>query len=183
MRELRAQHRGRPYRVLYAFDPRRTAILLLGGDKTGDDRWYEVNAPKADVTYDQHLAELKRTAMKTHKWADLKKKTSPKAQQEVEERVKRTVRHLDEIRRARGMTQVTLASAMGVSQAQITKVEHQADLYVSTLRRFVEAMGGELELVARFPDGDAVGVSLTEPRTGDADDENTTLAVASRTHA
>lgn len=41
MRELRIQHRGRPLRVLYSFDPRRTAILLLGGDKTGDDRWYE----------------------------------------------------------------------------------------------------------------------------------------------
>lgn len=106
--------------------------------------------------------------MKTHKWADLKKKMSPKAQQEVEERVERTARHLDEIRRARGMTQVTLASAMGVSQAQITKVEHQADLYVSTLRRFVEAMGGELELVARFPDGEAVGVSLAGLREGEA---------------
>jgi hypothetical protein len=58
MRELRAPHRGRPYRVLYAFDPRRTAILLLGGDKTGDARWYEVNVPRADATYDQYLAEL-----------------------------------------------------------------------------------------------------------------------------
>lgn len=110
--------------------------------------------------------------MKTHKWADLKKKMSPGAQREVEERVSRTARHLDEIRRARGMTQVTLASAMGVSQAQITKVEHQADLYVSTLRRFVEAMGGELELVARFPDGESVGVSLAESHEGD---ESSTL--------
>jgi transcriptional regulator with XRE-family HTH domain len=105
--------------------------------------------------------------MKTHKWADLRKKMSPKAQQEVQERATRTARHLDEIRRARGMTQVTLASAMGVSQAQITKVEHQADVYVSTLRRFVEAMGGELELVARFPDGESVSVSLAESLEAD----------------
>jgi hypothetical protein len=49
--------------VLYAFDPRRTAILLLGGDKTGDDRWYEVNVPKADVTYDQYVAELKEEGL------------------------------------------------------------------------------------------------------------------------
>lgn len=102
--------------------------------------------------------------MKTHKWADLRETMSPKAQREVQERVSRASRHLDDIRRARGMTQVTLASAMGVSQAQITKVEHQADLYVSTLRRFVEAMGGELELVARFPDGESVGVRLAESR-------------------
>ena len=58
MRELRIQHRGRPYRVLYAFDPRRTAILLVGGDKTGDDRWYEVFVPRADRLYDEHLTAL-----------------------------------------------------------------------------------------------------------------------------
>ena len=59
MRELRIQHRGRPYRVLYAFDPRRTAILLFGGDKTGKDRWYEDFVPVADRIYDAHLATLK----------------------------------------------------------------------------------------------------------------------------
>ena len=60
MRELRVQHQGRPYRVLYAFDPRRIGILLLGGDKTGDDRWYEKYVPHADAIYDRHLAELKK---------------------------------------------------------------------------------------------------------------------------
>jgi hypothetical protein len=59
MRELRVQHGGRPYRVLYAFDPRRAAILLLGGDKTGKARWYELNVPRADALYDEHLAQLK----------------------------------------------------------------------------------------------------------------------------
>lgn len=58
MRELRIQHQGRPYRVLYAFDPRRTAILLIGGDKTGQDRWYEEHVPQADDLYDAHLAVL-----------------------------------------------------------------------------------------------------------------------------
>jgi hypothetical protein len=60
MRELRVQHRGRPYRILYAFDPRRTAILLLGGDKTGDDRWYDRMVPKADELYDDHLREIEQ---------------------------------------------------------------------------------------------------------------------------
>ena len=64
MRELRIQVRGRPFRVLYAFDLKRVAILLLGGDKTGDDRWYEVNVPIADQLYDRHLVELKREAKK-----------------------------------------------------------------------------------------------------------------------
>jgi hypothetical protein len=58
MRELRVQHQGRPYRVLYAFDPRRAAILLLGGDKTGNDRWYAENIPIADSLYDEHLRTL-----------------------------------------------------------------------------------------------------------------------------
>jgi hypothetical protein len=60
MRELRIQVHGRPFRVLYAFDPKRAAVLLVGGDKTGDDRWYEVNVPKADRLYDRHLADLKK---------------------------------------------------------------------------------------------------------------------------
>lgn len=59
MRELRIQHKGRPYRVLYAFDPRRMAILLLGGDKTGNDNWYEENVHIADKLYDTHIEELK----------------------------------------------------------------------------------------------------------------------------
>lgn len=58
MRELRVQHAGRPYRILYAFDPRRAAIMLLGGDKTGDKRWYEVQVPKADQLYDTHIETL-----------------------------------------------------------------------------------------------------------------------------
>ena len=58
MRELRTQHDGRPYRTLYAFDPRRAAILLLGGDKTGDGLWYEKHVPLADKLYDEHLNDL-----------------------------------------------------------------------------------------------------------------------------
>lgn len=58
MRELRVQHDGRPYRVLYAFDPRRVAILLIGGDKTGDGRWYQRFIPVAEALYDEHLDEV-----------------------------------------------------------------------------------------------------------------------------
>jgi hypothetical protein len=58
MRELRIQHEGRPYRVLYAFDSRRVGLLLLGGDKTGDDRWYERMVPRADRLFDEHLRDL-----------------------------------------------------------------------------------------------------------------------------
>jgi hypothetical protein len=59
MRELRVQSGGNPLRVFYAFDPRRTAILLIGGDKTGKDRFYEEYVPLADELYDAYLEELR----------------------------------------------------------------------------------------------------------------------------
>jgi len=60
MRELRVQSGGHPLRIFYAFDPRRTAILLIGGDKTGDDRFYDAYIPIADRLYDAYLEELRR---------------------------------------------------------------------------------------------------------------------------
>ena len=59
---------------------------------------------------------------------------------------------LAELRRARLLTQDQLAADLHVNQASIAKLERRTDMYLSTLRRFVEAMGGELEIVARFPD-------------------------------
>ena len=63
MKELRTQSGGRPLRTLYAFDPRRCAILLVSGDKTGDDRFYEKMIPLADRLYDEHLKELKKEGL------------------------------------------------------------------------------------------------------------------------
>ncbi|MBI5603458.1 MAG: type II toxin-antitoxin system RelE/ParE family toxin [Deltaproteobacteria bacterium] len=58
IRELRVQHKGKPYRILYAFDPRRAAILLIGGRKTGGGRWYEQYLPLAERIYEDHLKSL-----------------------------------------------------------------------------------------------------------------------------
>ena len=63
MRELRIQSGGNPLRVFYAFDSRRSAILLIGGDKTGNDRFYETFTPVADELYDIHLAELRKEGL------------------------------------------------------------------------------------------------------------------------
>jgi hypothetical protein len=63
MRELRVQSGGRPLRIFYAFDPRRTAIILVGGDKTGDKRFYKRMIPTADDLYDEYLAELRREGL------------------------------------------------------------------------------------------------------------------------
>ena len=60
MKELRGRAAGALLRVLYAFDPRRTAILLIGGDKSGNPRWYEDYVPIADALFDQHLKQLEK---------------------------------------------------------------------------------------------------------------------------
>jgi hypothetical protein len=58
IRELRIQHKGRPYRVFYAFDPMRDAVLLIGGDKTGNDRFYDEMVPVADRIWEEYLREM-----------------------------------------------------------------------------------------------------------------------------
>jgi predicted XRE-type DNA-binding protein len=74
------------------------------------------------------------------------------------------------LRRARGLSQKTLAGVLHVDQASISKMERRTDMYISTLRSHIEAMGGELEIVARFPDGmvkisNFNGIETTEPGT------------------
>src|SRR3954451_12945642 len=58
LRELRVQCSGRPLRIVYAFDPQRQAVLILGGDKTGDDRFYSRMIPKAETIWERYLKEL-----------------------------------------------------------------------------------------------------------------------------
>lgn len=77
---------------------------------------------------------------------------------------------LQELRRARQLSQDELAQALGVNQATISKMERRADMYISTLRRFVEAMGGELEIMARFREG-SVRIGQFEDLNGDDSDD------------
>jgi hypothetical protein len=60
MKELRVQHQGKPYRILFAFDPRRSAYLIFGGDKTGDAGWYVDAIRRADAIYALHLGEIEK---------------------------------------------------------------------------------------------------------------------------
>lgn len=66
MKELRIQFKGDPVRILFAFDPDRRAVLLLGGTKTGDDRWYRKHVPLADQEFRLHLQEM-QAEKRTHK--------------------------------------------------------------------------------------------------------------------
>jgi DNA-binding XRE family transcriptional regulator len=89
------------------------------------------------------------------KFRDLTARKPPAWHAAVEARKRQllTEMPLHELRRARQLSQEQLAEELGASQPEISKIEHRTDMYVSTLRRFVEAMGGKLEIIAQFPDG------------------------------
>jgi transcriptional regulator with XRE-family HTH domain len=86
----------------------------------------------------------------------LKNKMKPERRAAAEERAKKILAEmpLQELRQARSLTQETLAKNLSVKQAAVSKMENRTDMYISTLRNMIKAMGGDLEIVAKFPDGD-----------------------------
>jgi transcriptional regulator with XRE-family HTH domain len=94
----------------------------------------------------------------------LQAKMAPASRARSEAKAERMIQEmaLDELRAARALTQEHLSTILGVKQAAISKLERRADMYVSTLRHFIEAMGGQLEIRAVFPDGD---VRITQFQT------------------
>jgi predicted XRE-type DNA-binding protein len=89
------------------------------------------------------------------KFNELKIKLSPEAQKRAEALYSRIVAEmpLSELRRARGLSQKALAEVLHIDQPSVSKMERRTDMYISTLRSHIEAMGGELEIIAHFPDG------------------------------
>jgi transcriptional regulator with XRE-family HTH domain len=88
------------------------------------------------------------------KFSELTKDFSPERRERIEatKAFLREDMELAELRQALSLTQATLAQALGIKQAEISKIENRADVFVSTLRRFIQAMGGDLEMRAVFPD-------------------------------
>ena len=91
----------------------------------------------------------------TKKFSSLRSKMGAKARTQSRQRAEELIRvmPLNELRRTRRVTQWTLASAMQTSQSEVSKLEQRTDTYVSTLQSYIRALGGELDIVARFPDG------------------------------
>jgi hypothetical protein len=118
------------------------------------------------------------------KWRALYDKLPQERRNAIEARVKELERELPlhEVRRARALTQVQLAEEMKATQGEISAIEHRTDHYVSTLRRYVAAMGGELEIVARFPDGAVVKIQqFQELDSGDAPETSNAPVLLSAT--
>ncbi len=89
---------------------------------------------------------------------NLMDKMSPERRQKVEDRAQALLLEmaLQELRQTRGLTQQQLADILNLNQAALSKMENQADMRVSTLRRILSAMGGEMKIIARFPDEEVV---------------------------
>jgi DNA-binding transcriptional regulator YiaG len=90
------------------------------------------------------------------KFQELLDKTTPESRARAEARAQAALKEmpLDELRAARELTQEHLAEILNVGQAAISKMERRSDMHISTLRQFVKAMGGQLEIRAVFPDGE-----------------------------
>ena len=103
------------------------------------------------------------------KFAELRARMPPQAQARAQAKAQAmlTEMPLNELRQARGLSQKMLAEVLHVQQPSIAKIEKRTDMYISTLRSHIEAMGGQLEVVARFPDG-AVKISNFSELDADA---------------
>jgi len=88
------------------------------------------------------------------KWSEIRGTFSPEVEEEIRQEVARRGVPLNYIREAKKMTQVKLAETLKISQGSVSTMEKRTDMYISTLRNYIEAMGGELEITARFPEGD-----------------------------
>jgi transcriptional regulator with XRE-family HTH domain len=93
-----------------------------------------------------------------YKWKDVRRTLSPEREARIKRRVETEVGRLPlaELRKARLLTQARLAELLQVNQGAISKMEKRSDMYLSTLRSYVEAMGGQLDIRAVFPDGEVV---------------------------
>lgn len=107
------------------------------------------------------------------KWKELRDKMTPEARADVDARVKtlRAEMPLHKLRQAVKMSQERMADLMDIGQPSVSKIERQTDMYVSTVRSYVEALGGELQIIAKMPDGD-VQISRFDGLSGDAEDED-----------
>ena len=87
------------------------------------------------------------------KWSDLRRKHAPEVEERIRQKVAAKGMTLNQLRQARRLTQVNLAETLKINQGAVSMMEKRTDMYVSTLRNYIEAMGGELKITAEFPEG------------------------------
>jgi hypothetical protein len=161
MKELRFHADNGVWRIAYAFDPTRKAILLVAGDKSGvsQKRFYQTLIRTADARF----AEQPRRARENE---EKKMKTSvpyekilatfpPERQRKIKKRAAELIAEeytLRDLRRAKRMTQEEVARRLSGRQVYVSRLERRADMKLSTLREYVRALGGDLELMVTLPE-------------------------------
>jgi len=90
------------------------------------------------------------------KWSDVRREHSPEVEERIRQRVKEAagVMTLCQLREARNLTQVNLAKILRINQGAVSKMEKRTDMYLSTMRSYIQAMGGDLSIKAVFPEGE-----------------------------
>jgi DNA-binding transcriptional regulator YiaG len=98
------------------------------------------------------------------KFSELEAKMSPASRARSDALYRKLLAEmpLNELRQARALSQVKLAETLHVNQAAVSKIERRTDMYISTLRAYIRAMGGDLEIVAKFPDGEVKIANFSE---------------------
>lgn len=103
-------------------------------------------------------------------WSEITKKFTPEQHQRIQARTRRVIAEmrLNELRRARSLTQQDVAETLNVNQPAVAKLEQRADIYVSSLRNYIEAAGGRLKIIAEFPEGEVAITNFAS--VGDLDE-------------
>ncbi|MGD0376420.1 MAG: helix-turn-helix domain-containing protein [Streptosporangiaceae bacterium] len=164
LKELRPGSAGRSeIRVLFAFDATRSALLLLGGDKAGNwQRWYRQNirAPSS-CTWSTPQSRRSSPCLSAPPldWEDLERelRAAGVSPEEIEAGARQLLaqargHQLAQTRKDLGLGQKQIAAAMGVSVARVSQIEHGEVTSFEVIARYVEALGGRLDLVADFGD-------------------------------
>ena len=165
MKELRFTWQRSPYRYFFAFDPERKAVVLIGGNKAGNARFtipslLWLTPALRSICGNWKTNGATRTEEQTMpKTLDEVLAALPQEQQDgVERRARDLIRRvsLRELRKSLGLNQKQLAEALKISQAAVSKQERRQEIQVGTLCEVIQAMGGSLEITARFPGGRTV---------------------------
>jgi transcriptional regulator with XRE-family HTH domain len=106
--------------------------------------------------------------MATRPWREVRRPLSPKREAQIQAEIAAELSRmkLPELRKARQLTQKTVADILGIAQGDVSKLERRTDAYVGTLRNYIEALGGSLRITAQFPDADPIeieGFSTIDP--------------------
>jgi hypothetical protein len=174
MNELRFNTADEVWRV-----PRLKAILLVGGNKSGvsERRFYKRLILVADERFGRHLA----TIASEGKWGmtvsleEILAEMPAERRERIEQRAAQLIAEeltLREVRRARKLTQARLSKKLKIGQEGVSRIEKRTDLYLSTLRSYVEGVGGKLSLIVEFPDRPPILLAgLGENATSDQDEK------------